>query len=68
MTGPLLASHEIAGHLPIRMATPKGYACLRRREARGGFVSAACDTEPGSASLAVTWIVEFAQGRDREGR
>ena len=68
MTGPLLASHEIAGHLPIRMATPKGYACLRRGEACGGFVSAACDTEPGSASLPATWIVEFTQGWDREGR
>jgi len=50
------------------MALPKGYACLRRGEACGGFVSAACDTEPGSASLPATWIVEFTQGWDREGR
>src|SRR6266568_2246360 len=51
MTDPLPISPEIAGHRAIRMALPKGYACLRRREACGGFVGAACDTEPGSASL-----------------
>jgi len=68
MTDLLPTSPQIAGHQAIRMALPKGYACLRRGEACGGFVSAACDTEPGSASLPATWIVEFTQGWDREGR
>lgn len=37
-------------------------------ETHSGFVGAVCDTEPGSAALPATWIVELRQGVGREGR